>query len=288
MSTPVRFEHILSESRNGVAHVTLNRPERLNPLGNGPGSMRDEISRALAEAEADGKVGAILISAAGRCFSAGADLSGTMPNESALHAHLFGEQILRFYAGIRALHKPVIAAVHGLCIGAALGMIAQCDLVIAADDARFGLVEGRIGYPGAAELVPLVGAMWAKSLIFTGELIDAERAERIGLVLGVEPRGELLERAFSLAERIARMPRDALMLNKASVEAVWEAMGRSLARIAGRPHENLTIAMSRQAQAPDGRRFDDILKNEGVEGMKRARDAQFSGTWLRRTPREGR
>jgi len=280
------YRHILAKTGDGVAHILLNRPDQLNPIGRGPGSMRDEIELALRGADGDSAVGAVVISGAGRAFSAGADLAAALPNRTPLEAHRFGEELLRFNAAVRAVHKPVIAAVHGLCIGAGLSLIAQCDFVVAAQDARFGLVEGRIGLPGAAELVALVGPAWAKFLIFTGEFIGASLAERIGLVLSVEPAEQLLERCLALAARIARMPRDAVALNKAAVDNVAEAMGRGAGRIAGRASETLTLAMSGRALAPDGRPFDDILRAEGIEGMKRARDSQFVGGWLRRTQGE--
>jgi len=179
------------------------------------------------------------------------------------------------------MHKPVIAAVHGLCIGAALGMIAQCDLVVAADDARFGRLEGRIGHPGASELVPLIGTQWTKFLILTGELIDAHRAAEIGLVLTVEPAATLNERCAELARRIARMPRDGVMLNKACIDNVAEATGRGIGRLVGRPFDAITKTMAQQARAPDGRRFEDILRAEGMDGLKKARDLQYKGAWLR-------
>ncbi len=281
------YTHILYETRDGVAHVTLNRPEKMNALGIGPGSNRDEIARALAEADADPAVGCVLLSAAGRAFCGGGDLTGSKTPETVLDEHLFGEQLVKFYAGIRGLHKPVVAAVNGLCLGAGLGLIAQCDLVIAAEDARFGLIEGRIGHPGATEIVPLVGAAWAKFLILTGELIDARRAAEIGLVLTVVEPARLLERARDLAQRIARLPREAVLLNKATVDAMNEALTGTARRI-GRQHDAITKSMARHAKAPDGRNFEDIIRAEGIEGLKRARDQQFSGPWLERDDSRGK
>ena len=103
---------------------------------------------------------------------------------------------------MRDARLPVVAAVHGYCLGAALQLVASCDLVVASEDARFGLPEGRIGLVGAGPLVPIVGRQWAKFLILTGELIDAARAREIGLVFAVEPDDEQLERARDLARRL--------------------------------------------------------------------------------------
>ena len=180
------YRHILVERRNGVCHLVLNRPERLNALGFGSGSSRDEIVRAVSEADADDAVGCVLISANGRAFCAGGDLNRIAGrgegHETPLEAYRFNDANRRFTEALRSSLKPIIAAVHGLCLGAGLGFIAQADIVIASDDAQFGLIEGRIGHPGAAELVPLIGAAWTKFLILTGELISATRAAQIGLV----------------------------------------------------------------------------------------------------------
>ncbi|ATE58758.1 enoyl-CoA hydratase/isomerase family protein [Thauera sinica] len=274
------YQHIRYEVRAGVARITLSRPDRLNALGMGPGSSREEIAAALCRADRDDEVGTVLLRAEGRAFCAGGDLTGVPPTETPLDEHLFNEDILRFYAGFRALHKPVVAAVNGLCLGAGLGMLVQCDLVVAADDARFGLIEGRIGQPGASELVPVIGAQWAKFLILTGELIDAETAREIGLALAVVPADRLDARAADLAERIARLPRGGVTLNKACIDAMTDVMGRTAGRLVGRAIDTTTKGMGRFAQAPDGRTFEDILRAEGIEGMKKARDLQFKGAWL--------
>lgn len=276
----MNLQHVLFEKSAGVAHITLNRPDKLNALGIGPGSNRDEIAKCLMDADADTTIGAVLISANGRAFCAGGDLAGAPKTETVLDEHLFNEELVRFYAAIRDLHKPVIAAVHGLCLGAGLGFMAQCDLVIAADGARFGLIEGRIGHPGATEIVPLVGAAWAKFMILTGELIDADRAADIGLILLTVPAEALLDRARDLAARIATLPREAVLMNKAGIDRMTDAMGRANGRTVGRLHDTMTKAMASHARAPNGRTFDEILKSEGIEGVKRGRDAQFKGSWL--------
>lgn len=285
MSDPTAFKHLQLRTHAGVAHVVLDRPDKRNALGLGPGSSRAEIVAALQAADSDPDVGVILLRANGPAFCAGGDLSSAAATteRTALEEFYFIEETSGFLAAVRAIHKPIICAVQGLCLGAALGLIVQCDIVIAGDDARFGLVEGRIGHPGASELVPVIGAAWAKYLILSGELIDATRAQAIGLVLTVEAAADLQARATDLAERMARLPRDALVLNKACINQVAEASGRASGRVAGRAHDSLTKAMSAHAVAPDGRRFSDILRDEGVTGMKQARDTQFQGGWLTRS-----
>lgn len=274
------FAHVRLEQRAGVAHIVLTRPEKLNALGIGPGSNRDEITVALKRADADREVGVILISAEGRAFCAGGDLSGLSALEGQSQDELLIGSVDRFHEAVRHTSKPVIAAVHGACLGAGLAFIAQCDIVLAADDARFGLPEGRFGHPGGSELVTLIGQAWAKFLIFSGESIDASRAADIGLVLLVLERERLMAGATELAERMARMPRDAMRLNKTAIDRACEAGGRSAARLAGRAGDLVTKTMSRLAKAPDGRLFEEILNAEGPQGLKQAQRQQHTDSWL--------
>lgn len=275
------YSHISVRVEGGVAEIQLARPERLNVLGIGPGSNRDELADAVRAADEDPAVGCVLLTAQGTAFCAGGDLTGVTPSETVYDEFRFVRQLDEFYARLRRASTPIVAAVNGLCLGAGMGLIAQCDLVIAADDARFGLVEGRMGHPGATELVPIIGPAWAKFLILTGELIDAPLAERIGLVLAVVPPADLVRRARDLAGRIAAVPREAAVLNKAAIDAVADAAGRQAGRLAGRAHDVTTKAAAVQATAPDGRRFVEIVAEEGTAGLKQARDSQFTGSWLR-------
>jgi enoyl-CoA hydratase/carnithine racemase len=284
MSAP--YEHILYEVENEVAHIILNRPDKLNAIG---ALTREEIGHALSVASEDESIGCALIRANGRAFCAGGDLSriGDAPTSDTLEDNQrLNEAILAFNATIRGVRKPVIAAVHGLCLGTAMGFVAQCDFVIAADDTRFGLIEGRIGHPGATDLVPVIGSAWTRYLIYTGEMIDAARAEKIGLVLTVEAADQLVERVTDLAERLARMPREALGHNKAAIEAVLEHSGRAEGRTAGRNQDAITKTMSSQARAPDGRTFEGILRAQGMDGLKAARALQYTKNWLQRVELE--
>jgi enoyl-CoA hydratase/carnithine racemase len=275
------YQHIRYSVESGVAHVVLSRPEKLNALGMGPGSNRVELAEAMERADADPEVGAILVSAAGRAFCAGGDLTGVPRVSSPFGNKAFIDDLDAVHARIRHVSKPSVAAVHGLVLGSGLGLTALFDFVIAAEGTRFGLVEGRIGHPGATEIVPLVGAAWAKYLMLTGEIIDARRAAAIGLVLEVEEPGELLTRCGDLARRLARMPRTAVIMNKASIDAMIEAAGQGAGRSVGRAHDVLTRSMTHEAAAPDGRRFEDILTREGMPSLKAARDAQYGEPWLR-------
>jgi len=169
--------------------------------------------------------------------------------------------------------------VHGYCLGAALSLALSCDMVVADATARFGVPEGRIGLVGATALVPVIGRQWAKFLIMTGELIDAEQACRIGLALTVVPEGTVRGRCHDLAGRLARMPAEAVVLNKRAVDATADATHMA-GTIVGRAHDALTLACANDAAAPDGSRFRQILAGGGMPAMRAAREQQWQVPWL--------
>jgi enoyl-CoA hydratase/carnithine racemase len=277
----VELDEVGFEKVGAVAVLTLNRPEKLNAISARPGGTRDQILWALAEAERDPDVGCVLLHGAGRGFSSGGDLTGNARRETSFEHAAFLEASEAFHRRVREARLPVVAAVHGVCLGAALSLLACCDVAIAAESARFGLPEGRLGLVGVAPLVPVVGRQWAKFLMFTGEEINASTARDLGLVLTVEPDDEVLARAHDLAARLARMPREAMLLNKRAIDAVADAAGDAAGRIAGGLADAATLADSGRATAPDGRPFRDIIAEEGISGLKAARAAQYEAPWLR-------
>lgn len=274
------LDEIRYEQADGVAEIVLDRPDKLNPISARAGGTRDQILHVLADAERDDTIGAVLLRGEGRAFSAGGDLTGNAPRETEAEHQAFLAEADHLNQRIRDSRLPVVAAVHGLCLGGALALVASCDFVVAAEHATFGLPEGRIGLIGATPLVSVVGRQWAKFLILTGEPISAERARELGLVLSVEPDDELLERARELARRLARLPREAVALNKRAVDAAADAAGDEAGRQVGLAHDAVTLTASGQAAAPDGRTFREIIDTEGVAGLKAARAAQYSGPWL--------
>jgi enoyl-CoA hydratase len=201
------FETLLYEVREGVALITLNRPERMNTLG---GSMKDELRSAFFEhAREDESVRAVVLTGAGeRAFCAGADIK-----ERAVHSPTLPEFHLRqkatheLFRAIESFEKPVISAINGVALGGGLELALATDIRIAAATAKFGLPEARIGALPAAggtqRLPRLVGPAWAKQLMFSCESIDTERALSIGLVTQVTAPGALLPTAFEMARRIA-------------------------------------------------------------------------------------
>jgi enoyl-CoA hydratase/carnithine racemase len=117
--------------------------------------------------------------------------------------------------------------------------------------------------------------------MLTGELLTAHQARDIGLVLAVEPDDDLQPRARDLALRIARMPKDAVLLNRRTIDAVADASGEAAGRVAALAHDTVTASMAAHATAPDGRTFRSIIDTEGMQGMKAARQAQYAEPWLR-------
>ncbi len=266
---------------DGVAEIVLDRPDQRNPISARDGGTRDQILWAIADAEADKEIGSILLRGEGPAFSGGGDLTGNARRETLDEHTAFLKESDAFHRRLREASLPVVAAVHGFCLGAALSLVVSCDVIIAGDDARFGLPEGRIGLVGVSPLVPVIGSQWAKFLMLTGEMIDADLAQRIGLVLTVEPADELLERTRDLCRRLSRLPREASSLNLATVDAVADAAGEDERRHTGVHHDAITLMASPRATAPDGRTFREIIDSEGVGGLKKARAAQFDTPWLR-------
>jgi enoyl-CoA hydratase/carnithine racemase len=276
----MELDHVLYAVADGVAEIRLNRPEVRNVLSAGPTGTRAQILEAVATAEADPSVGAVLVTAAGSAFCAGGDLTGGAPRETALEDAEFLAEADRFHVALRGASLPVIAAVQGHCLGAGLLLAASCDLVIAGASATFGLPEGRLGLVGASYLVPVIGRQWAKFLIMSGESIGAARARDIGLVLTVVPDADLAASTQELARRLARMPREGLLLNKRAIDAVADVSGDEAGRSAGLSADAVTLAMAKHATAPDGRTFRSIIASEGMKGLKAAREAQYAEPWL--------
>lgn len=211
---------------NGVAVVTLNRPQVMNALNL---RLREEIMALCTDLDADPAVGVIIFTGAGdRAFCAGADLKerGQRTTEE-----MYDER--RFFRGkwisaIAAIAKPTIAAINGYCLGGGLEVALQCDLRIASDNARFGLPEVTLGFlPGAGgtqRLPRAVGLQKAKEMILTGRHIDAAEAERLGIVLRVVSREQLMPAAMELARAIAKNPRIAVLQAKVALNASQETM----------------------------------------------------------------
>jgi enoyl-CoA hydratase len=201
------FETLLYEVRDGVALITLNRPERMNSIG---GPMKDDLREAfLTHARNDDGVRAVVVTGAGdKAFCAGADIKERAATVLPLPAyHLKQKATHELFRAIETFEKPVIAAINGVALGGGLEIALCADIRLASSNARLGLPEARLGALPAAggtqRLPRLVGTGWAKQLMFTCEHLDAAQALRIGLVNAVHEPARLLPAAFEMAQRIA-------------------------------------------------------------------------------------
>jgi enoyl-CoA hydratase len=218
----VNCENIVVETRDRVGLVTLNRPKALNALND---ALMDELGAALRAFDADDGIGAIVITGSDKAFAAGADI-GAMKDWSYMDVFKT-DYITRNWEELRRIRKPVIAAVAGYALGGGCELVMMCDIVIAADSARFGQPEIKLGIiPGAGgtqRLPRAVGKAKAMDLVLTARMMDAHEAERAGLVSRVVAADKLLEEALSAAATIARFSLPAVMMAKEAVQRAYES-----------------------------------------------------------------
>ena len=222
MELAVSYENLLVTTRDRVGLVTLNRPKALNALND---TLMDELGAALRAFDADDGIGAIVITGSEKAFAAGADI-GAMKDWSYMDVFK-SDYITRNWEELRRIRKPVIAAVAGYALGGGCELVMMCDIVIAADSARFGQPEIKLGIiPGAGgtqRLPRAVGKAKAMDLVLTARLMDAQEAERAGLVSRVVPAASLLEEALAAAKAIAEFSLPAVMMAKEAVQRAYEA-----------------------------------------------------------------
>ncbi|NMM78747.1 enoyl-CoA hydratase [Acidovorax sp. SRB_24] len=205
-----------------VGIITLNRPKQLNALND---QLMDELGHALQAFDADEKIGCMVITGSEKAFAAGADI-GAMAQYSFADVYK-GDYIGRNWEQIRAIRKPVIAAVSGFALGGGCELAMMCDFIIAADNAKFGQPEIKLGViPGAGgtqRLPRAVGKAKAMDLALTGRMMDAQEAERAGLVSRVVPLAQLQEEALGAALQISDFSQIAVMAAKESVNRAFES-----------------------------------------------------------------
>lgn len=220
-ATAGEYGKLIVEQRGAVGLITLNRPEALNALSD---ELTSEMTRAITAFEADDAIGAIVITGSAKAFAAGADIREMQPKSfSDVYLEDF---ITSSWEAPAKARKPTIAAVAGYALGGGAELAMMCDFIIAADTARFGQPEITIGVlPGAGgtqRLTRSVGKSKAMEMVLTGRMIDAEEAERIGLVSRVVPADTLLDEAIAAAEKIASFSRPAVLMAKESVNSAFE------------------------------------------------------------------
>lgn len=216
------YQTLLTETRDRVGLVTLNRPKALNALND---QLMDELGSALLAFDGDDAIGAIVLTGSDKAFAAGADI-GAMATWSYMDVFK-SDYITRNWEAIRRVRKPVIAAVAGYALGGGCELVMMCDIVIAAETARFGQPEIKLGVmPGAGgsqRLPRAVGKAKAMDLILTARMMDAAEAERAGLVSRVVPAGKLLDEALAVATVIAGFSAPSVMMAKEAVNRAYEA-----------------------------------------------------------------
>lgn len=219
------YESIIVETRGAVGLITLNRPDALNALN---AQLMDELGAALDGFEADDAIGAMVITGSDKAFAAGADIK-EMQSKSFIDVYM-EDFITRNWERVSTCRKPVVAAVAGYALGGGCELAMMCDFILAADNAKFGQPEINLGVlPGAGgtqRLTRFVGKSKAMEMILTARMMDAEEAERAGLVSRILPKDELVDEAVKVAARIAELSRPSVMMAKEAVNKAYESMLR--------------------------------------------------------------
>jgi enoyl-CoA hydratase len=215
------YETLIVETRGAVGLVTLNRPKALNALN---AALVAELSQALDAFEADPAIGAIVIAGGEKAFAAGADIK-EMKDRDFADVYL-ADFITKDWERLAQCRKPTIAAVAGYALGGGCEIAMMCDMVLAADNAKFGQPEITLGtLPGAGgtqRLARALGKAKTMDLVLTGRMMDAAEAERSGLVARVLPAADLLAEALKTAEKIAAFSRPAVLMAKEAVNQAFE------------------------------------------------------------------
>jgi len=216
------YANIVVETRGRVGLIVLNRPKQLNALND---ALMDELKGALAEFDRNETIGAIVLTGSEKAFAAGADV-GAMKDWSYMDVYKT-DFITRNWESLKSVRKPVIAAVAGVALGGGCELAMMCDIVVAAENARFGQPEIKLGIiPGAGgtqRLPRAIGKSKAMDLVLTGRTMDALEAERAGLVARIVAADKLLDEAIAIAATICEYSLPAVMMAKESVNRAYES-----------------------------------------------------------------
>ena len=214
------YDNILFDTKDGVGVITLNRPKALNALNE---ALITDLNDALDKLEADEKIGCIVITGSEKAFAAGADIKDMETMDS---VQAYQDDFIMSWERVSRTRKPVIAAVAGYALGGGCELAMMCDFILAADTAKFGQPEINLGVmPGAGgsqRLTRFVGKSKSMEMCLTGRMMDADEAERSGLVSRVVPAAELLDEAMKTAGKIAEMSLPSVMMTKEAVNRAYE------------------------------------------------------------------
>jgi enoyl-CoA hydratase len=258
------YENIIFETAEGIATITFNRPKALNALN---GQLLDELSAALDQIEADEDIRVLILTGAGeKSFVAGADIT-ELATFNTLQGKMFSRKGQLIISRLQDLAIPVIAAVNGFALGGGSEMSLACDFIYASENAMFGLPEITLGiipgFGGTQRLPRLIGSNRAKEMIFTGKLIPAAEAEKIGMVNRVLPQASLLEETLKTARAIATKGKVSL---RAAKQAVNSGLNVDLATGCHIEADAFSICMASE----DGK--------EGTRAFIEKRKPQFKGS----------
>lgn len=280
------YENILVDTAtNGVATITLNRPEKLNALSVG---LRNDLEAALRELNPGDAVRVIRLKAAGRAFCAGYDLTPSPGRRAAAtgpqgtQAWELGEsrvavdreslrESVNRWLWMWSYRKPIVAQVNGFCLAGGGELVGACDIIFAAEDAKFGHPASRaLGIPPTLGMWPAkIGMLKTKELLFTGDMIDGKEAERIGMVNHAVPADKLEEATLAFCNRIAKLPLDALSVHKHVTNRWFEISGLRTAAAEGAEFDAI------YHETPAFREFGRISNEQGLKSALAWRDDPF-------------
>lgn len=266
------YETILYEVDDRVALITLNRPERHNALSQ---KLCAELMDAVRAADQDPGVRVLVITGTGgKAFSAGYDIreSAEAPKRTLSEWRDRLNRDLRFTFSVWECSKPVIAMIDGFCLAGALEFAQMCDMRIASDDSKFAVIETRFSNGIATYVMPWLIGPRCRRLIYTGDMIDAAEALRLGLVDLVHPKAALRAETMKLAMRMSRVALEALQWNKRALNNTLETMGFRAAMQYGVEACSLLDATN----TPEYAQFDELRRTRGLAEALKWRDAQFA------------
>lgn len=263
---------LLFDARGGVAHITLNRPERLNALDR---ACLLELNDVMDHVDSDDSIRAVVLSGAGRAFSSGFDLKAQMdarPEGAEVWREILDldfDTTMRFWN----CPKPTVAAVHGACMAGAFEMALSCDITVASEDAQFGEPELKFGAGIVTMLLPwMTGPKHAKDIILTGEdRIGAQDALRMGIVSRVVPPGQHVQTALRIAHGIALVDPVVVRETKKALNRTYEIQGMRSALQAALDTDHGIESHG----SPDKRAFMDVAREKGMRAAIAWRDARF-------------
>jgi enoyl-CoA hydratase len=265
-------EAVLYETRGPAAWITLNRPEKLNAINS---DVLEGLNSASDRAIADDEVKVVVVTGAGeRAFSAGYDLSAEAAHADIPAHEWHGVLATDIDATMRlwSLPKPTIAAVRGYCLAGGCELAMACDIIVSGESGRFGEPEIRYGSGPVTLLMPFIlGQKKTNELLFTGDMIDAEAAERAGMINRVVADGEVDGAVEELVRKIAPTPLPVLRLTKIALVRAFEAMGLREA-----VNMNLDLSsMLNAADTPEQREFMSIVQSQGLKAALAWRDSRY-------------